>query len=712
MRSRFPRRLWFVVAVASGAAGLFWLTSWLLGKGNDGAGIANVLALPVAVLGSVAAFYGLKAGPEADDPVRLRARASALLDQIIVAETRALQQLLGDTGRPKPADISFTRTPPDLAAGIWRSYGGPDSGSLNTVAEFYESLELGRLVVLGEPGSGKTVLMIRLLLDLANKVHGEKFKVPVRLSLPSFSYPPQQTRDVRERLDAWIADQLTSIYGVPRSVAEALVRGGWILPILDGLDEMDGDTADPRRAVEVIAALNTAGGPRGWQVVLACREENYRNLPASTRLQDASSVTMGALEVEQILGWLSHRFPDPNRPDRVQARWRPVLTRIRTNPAGRLAKFLSSPLHLYLAVSVFQDPRGTSEPKVLCALQEPQLKEFLYGRLIPAATEHHPSPDRQHYQADEVSRWLSTFANHLAWMRAYGHSGVDIHLYELWRTTGTPGSQGRRIRLQAAALYSGLAVLIVLWMYLRVWLFGETTSFHRHPERWFLVGAVLLALGLAAFRFTAHSWNRTVMQAEPRLLLSSTGLRKILRTALNWIPFGSVVGIILGIGANLLEGIGTRPGIVLASLLIGGAGGFVLGIMVGVVSTTSHLQAANRPSDTERKIRGYEIFSSLVAGLTFLGLGSIFTAAIDSVTMGLAAGLGAYFGGGPVPHLRRNLARREMVHKHLLPRKSEFFLDWAYGAGLLRLAGTATQFRHREVQARLTTDNPIATDMT
>ncbi|OXM43117.1 NACHT domain-containing protein [Amycolatopsis alba] len=622
-----------------------------------------MLALPVAVLGSVAAFYGLRSGPEADDPVRLRARASALLDQIITAETRALQQLLGDTGRPEPADIGFTRTPPDIAAGTWRAYGGPDSGSLNTVAEFYESLELGRLVVLGEPGSGKTVLMIRLLLDLAHKAHGEQFKVPVRLSLPSFSDSPQQTRDVRERLDAWIADQLTSVHGVPRSVAEALVRGGWILPLLDGLDEMDGDTADPRRAVEVITALNTAGGPRGWPVVVACREESYRNLPASTRLQDAPVVTMGALEVEQIIGWLTHRFPDPKQPDRVQARWRPVLTRIRTNPAGRLARFLSSPLHLYLAVSVFQDPGGTSEPKALCALHEPQLKQFLYARLIPAATEHRPGPDRHRYQADEVNRWLSTFANHLAWMRAYGYSGVDIHLYELWRTTGTQGSQGRRVRLLAAALYSALTILIVILVFLHAWFFGERTSFRDHPGRWFLIGATLLPLGLMSFRFTAITWTRTVVQIDPRMFLSGAGLRKILRTAFKLIPLGCVVGILLGAAASLLEGTGVPPDIVFGGLVIGAVGGFLIGGVTGVIGTTSRLQAAKRPSDPERKIRSYELFSTLVIGLAILTLGKFFMATGDSVVVGLAAGLATYFGGGPVPRLRRKLALREMVHK-------------------------------------------------
>jgi hypothetical protein len=33
-----------------------------------------------------------------------------------------------------------------------------------------------------------------------------------------------------------------------------------------------------------------------------------------------------------------------------------------------------------------------------------------------------------------------------------------------------------------------------------------------------------------------------------------------------------------------------------------------------------------------------------------------------------------------------------------LPIRLGAFLDWAYGAGLLRLSGIAIQFRHREFQ--------------
>ncbi|MFC3450569.1 NACHT domain-containing protein [Amycolatopsis speibonae] len=707
MRSRLDRRLWPAVVLVAGTAGLFWLTSWLLGKGNDGAGIANVLALPVAVLGSVAAFVALRPRTEADD-AKLKAKASTLLDQVVTAEARALQQLLGDTGHPEPADIGFARTHPDDVKVRWRDDGGPETGSLSTVTEFYESLQFGRLLVLGEPGSGKTVLTVRLLLNLAEKARattGERIRVPVRLSLPAFSKLDTGSSEIRERLDVWTSEQLTAVYGVPGSAAKALVAGGWILPILDGLDEMDA-AADPRRAVEVITALNTAGGSQRWPVVVACRMENYRRIAHETPLQDATAVTVEALEVGQIVDWLSHRFPDPKQPDRTQARWRPVLNLVRTHPAGRLARFLSSPLNLYLAVNVYRDQVTGPDPRELRKLTEAELDDFLHDRLLPAVVEHYPSPDGTRYRAEDVRAWLSTLANHLAWMSVHGFSGTDIHLHELWRTTGDPALRGRRVRLLAAAVISGLTILLLLLLFIRAWFAGGSDDFRSHPGRWFIVAPALLGIGVFIFRFAATTSTRTMERMEPRLLTTRAGFRKVRRTAVTWMLLGGLAGIPAGIAAGLLSGAGDLHSVALGGSLTLGAIGFAMGLIGGAGDSTTRLKTATRPSEPQHQVRTTVAIQSALTALLFLALGSFPGGIVDGAVFGLAAGLALFLGGGPTPRLRHELAIRSYARRRLLPPRPETFLDWAYRAGLVRLAGTAAQFRHREVQQRLTTDGP------
>jgi len=44
---------------------------------------------------------------------------------------------------------------------------------------------------------------------------------------------------------------------------------------------------------------------------------------------------------------------------------------------------------------------------------------------------------------------------------------------------------------------------------------------------------------------------------------------------------------------------------------------------------------------------------------------------------------------------------RMLSRRQELPARPAAFLDWAYSAGLLRLAGIAIQFRHRDLQDHL-----------
>jgi hypothetical protein len=162
------------------------MTVWLL-RAKSGVNIATVLALTVSIVSLAVAVRGLIPNPSLSQVAR------ELADRVAQERGRARRQALGMSGDARPADMAF-RAPmrqdePELVR--WRSDGGPEHGTLRNVASYYRSLDRGRMVVLGEPGAGKTVLATQLVLDLVEGLPdgelqpGARPPVPVWLSLTS-----------------------------------------------------------------------------------------------------------------------------------------------------------------------------------------------------------------------------------------------------------------------------------------------------------------------------------------------------------------------------------------------------------------------------------------------------------------------------------------------------------------------------------------------
>ncbi|GAA0986654.1 hypothetical protein GCM10009555_064530 [Acrocarpospora macrocephala] len=106
---------------------------------------------------------------------------------------------------------------------------------------FRDTLKRRRLVITGGPGTGKTTLAVQLLLGLlatraADLATVRKAKtsevVPVPVLLPLSSW----NTTTHPLLQDWLVDRLAPDLG--KRTADALLSGGHILPILDGLDEI------------------------------------------------------------------------------------------------------------------------------------------------------------------------------------------------------------------------------------------------------------------------------------------------------------------------------------------------------------------------------------------------------------------------------------------------------------------------------------------
>jgi hypothetical protein len=150
----------------------------------------------------------------------------------------------------------------------------------------------GSLLILGEPGSGKTTVMLSLarhLLDAAER--DPNFPVPVVVNLSSWA-------ETEAGFRPWLADELSAKYQVPRQIGRAWLKAGRFLPLLDGLDEV---RADCRAAcVEAINEHTLHASLTG--AVICCRYREYTDLP--NRLALNTAVRLKRLTDEQVHTYL------------------------------------------------------------------------------------------------------------------------------------------------------------------------------------------------------------------------------------------------------------------------------------------------------------------------------------------------------------------------------------------------------------------------
>jgi hypothetical protein len=204
---------------------------------------------------------------------------------------------------------------------------GPDDlrGCGDQIASVLGKVPTRRLVVLGEPGSGKTMLMIRLVLDLlGGRSQGDP--VPVLVSLASWDPTNQALHD-------WLAARLAVDHpalaparsrSAHQSPVSRLFEDRLITPVLDGLDEMPEEMRG-----RAIAAISDALRP-GEPVVVTCRAADYRGAvlpPAGSGMtvRGAAVIGLQSLDAGTVADYLRQGGGSA-----VSGRWQPVLADLGT----------------------------------------------------------------------------------------------------------------------------------------------------------------------------------------------------------------------------------------------------------------------------------------------------------------------------------------------------------------------------------------------
>jgi hypothetical protein len=156
----------------------------------------------------------------------------------------------------------------------------------------------GELLILGAPGAGKSTLLLDLASSLVDRaLTHDSHPLPIILRLSSWALG-------RPALAEWMVEQLSRTYDVPRLLSERWVREGRLLPLLDGLDEME-DAARPA----CIKAINAYHQTHLVPLVVCSRQGEYDAAAIRERLILQNAVIVQPLSTEQIEGYLQATGP-------------------------------------------------------------------------------------------------------------------------------------------------------------------------------------------------------------------------------------------------------------------------------------------------------------------------------------------------------------------------------------------------------------------
>ncbi|XVV17136.1 hypothetical protein ACQP2X_22985 [Actinoplanes sp. CA-131856] len=573
------------------------------------------------------------------------AEAAAELADVALTRVRS-SSLRARLHRPLPMRVRF-RSAPGTGATRAAVTGdpGPDwpesplTGHVGEIASTLRDLPWRQLVVVGEPGAGKTVLATMLVDQLLSpRLPGEP--VPVLIEVSSWDPGAESVAELLERRlveDFRVAGPVARKLATESRSSEGGVSSWWVMPVLDGLDEIDAASH-----VTAMAALERfAAGDR--PLVVTCRSREFRRAEQRAGvLARAAVIRMEPLGGTEVIDFLDD--PAPAR----RALWAPVFENIRRHPHGPLATALSTPLMVGLA----KDTYTTGDPGQLVGLtSRAEVTAQLIDGYVASVHPHRAA-----------GRWLASLA-----YLGYLDETRDLRWWRLpWdRLATSPGRLRRGTGAGAAAAVLLASAVITL-------VTGELA--------WQLGGVVLCMCGSGVFGgLFAHQFQPAPAKNEG--------------TALFGIGCGAITGLFLDdLLAGMIAGLGCA---VLAAMIPSrrttrrAHGGPVRTLRVNhglaLAGSARYAAVAAVVHATAAALLGVASFAWVTAGVTVFAL------------MSLAGGEARWL-RFRIVHLTIALGHRPLLPLTLIG----FLTDGTHpDRATLRINGNAWQFRHAEIQDHL-----------
>ena len=289
------------------------------------------------------------------------------------------------------------------------------------------------LLVLGEPGAGKTTTLLELARDLIKRARSSPTEpAPVVLALSTWT---GTHRDFAE----WLVGELGLRYQVPKRIAQAWVADARLVLLLDGLDEVPVE-----RRVACVAAINAfeqVHHPPGLAVT--CRVAEYDALSVKLRLRAA--ICLQALTPAQIERYFAAAGAGLDH------------LRVTMREDEGLRELARTPLMLSVMTMAWHDAPAEGVRTAGAGTIEERRQQLFAAYVQAALTRRGKSAGG--FSPEQTVGWLTWLARR---MKEHGHTLFAVEQLQ----PGWLGSTGRQFRYFMATRVIGtvgLALPFIVW---------------------------------------------------------------------------------------------------------------------------------------------------------------------------------------------------------------------------------------------------------
>jgi hypothetical protein len=564
------------------------------------------------------------------------------------------------------------------------------------------------LLILGEPGSGKTTELLVLARDLLERAEKDPdHPIPVVFLLSSWA-------ETRKPLIEWLLDELNLRYDVPRRIAEEWVATDQVLPLLDGLDEVKAQVRDA-----CAQAINLFRRSHGLlPLVITSRSAEYEAVGEPLHLHGA--IRIRPLSRAQVNAYFADLGPGA----------RLVADAFDEDPS--LYELLDSPLWLSVVTLVHADSSEWRRPKSgTVGERRDRLVGSYVHHMLGRGTAQRP------YELERAVSWLSWLA---AEMDNHGHTAFYLEGLQVdWLPQGDRwtmraayvvicGLAGGLVCSLSAGVLVGVLVTVVggLAGHLATGLiFGLVGGFvggliGRKIDRTLsgelvgltvgltlgpvvgLIGGVAIGLAFGVIGGLAYGFRSdyTIYCVEiirwswPR----SRGALSVNRVELFVaVLFATAVGIAYwNLGGPMF---GVLAAVVVAMVfgLLGGVVGLLHGLIPGGIETKAVPNQGVRRSALNGLKVGvvFGLLGALCSGLVVGLIGGIVVGLTCALVVGLVCGLLGALRAGWRACSKHLVLRLCLIRNDSIPWNYVKFLDYCADRILLRKAGRDYMFIHR-----------------